>query len=186
MKKSIITVFAVIALASCGGNGQQAQQLSAANEGDKSVTVEFINNKVKDVVKYVPDHMLFENSEKFITPEFYALLKTAYGLPPQDTEGIDEASEFLFYFIEGNGECGAWSEANDSDREAFYKQHSFGNFKTTINGDVATSEFDYIHGVPSQTSRHTIVLKKVNGNWLIDDWDNAKKKVKEYIDNYKK
>jgi hypothetical protein len=183
MKKSIITVFAAIALASCGGNGAQApQQTAATAEGDKAVTAEFINQKVQELVKYIPDHGIIKDSEKFITPEFYAMLKKAFDLPAQDTEGIDESREFLFYFIEGNGDCAAYSD----DAEQAYKNHSFANFKTTIDGDVATSEFDYVHGAADQSDHHKIVLKKVDGNWLIDNWDDSQNKVKNYLDNYKK
>lgn len=201
MKKHfIILAAAALTLASCGGNTNQNAQptgspaaTSNVSEAKPAVTPEFINQKVKELIRYIPDHKLMAGSEKYITPEYYSLLKKAFELPPQETDGIDEASEFLYYFIEGNGDCtasmadGVYDVENDKfDADKFFANHQFANFKTTIDGDKAVAEFDYIHGNPDETDHHKITLKKVGENWLIDDWNDNKKDVKNYIDNYGK
>ena len=202
MKKQIITLAIAIAFASCGGSKQNPQstttnaadsQPAATQPAQPAVTEDFINQRIKEVVRYIPDHGIQEGSEAYITPEFFAMLKKAFELPPQETDGIDEASEFLYYFIEGNGDCtasmadGVYDVENDKfDADKFFANHQFANFKTTIDGDNATSEFDYIHGNPDETDNHKISLKKIGDNWLIDDWDDNKKDVKAYIDNYGK
>ena len=187
MKKTHLILVGMIAFASCGGNNQNTQQQQPSEQNKTTETIistDEINQKIKELVRYIPDHEFKAENEKFFTPEFGSMLKEAFALPPLEEDGIDEASEFLYYFIEGNGDCKAFCDAQ-GDVEKALSLHKCENFKTEISGDKVFSTFDYVHG-PEEIDHVSIVLKKSGSDWLIDDWNDTKKDVKEYLEYYKK
>ena len=191
MKKTYLIFAAAMMLASCAGsnqgastqNSQPKESAQSSQQTEKAVSVDEINQKITELVRHIPDHSFKEEDEKYFTPEFRAMLKEAFSLPPLVTDGIDEASEFLFYFIEGNGDCKAFIDAQ-GDVEKALSLHKCENFKTDISGDNVVSQFDYVHG-PEEVDHVSIVLKKSGSNYLIDDWNDNKKAVREYLEYYK-
>ena len=173
MKKHLfILSLSALTLFSCGGNQAQtaAQNSKTEAAASSAVNVDDINKKISDLVKYIPDHNFDKNIKSHYTEEFYSLLKKAW-----DAASEDEDAEFLYYFIEGNGDC--YASINGT-------QHECKNFKTKVDGDKVVSTFDYVHG-PDEKDSHTITLKKSGNDYLIDDWDDNKKAVSEYIKSLK-
>ena len=158
MKKQLaILSLSALTLFSCGGIRTQAQ------------SVEEINQTISGLIQYIPDHRIDESIKPHYTEEFFTLLQKAWNVPsPEDGIGDEE---FLYFFIEGNGDCYASISGTE---------HECKNFKTKIDGNTAVSTFDYVHG-PEETDSHTITLKKVGNSWLIDDWDDNKKAVAEFL-----
>ena len=187
MKKTHLILVGMIAFASCGGNNQNTQQQQPSEQNKTTETIistDEINQKIKELVRYIPDHEFKAENEKYFTKEFGLMLKKAFALPPLEEDGIDEASEFLFYFIEGNGDCKAFCDAQ-GDVEKALSLHKCENFKTEISGDKVFSTFDYVHG-PEEIDHVSIVLKKSGSDWLIDDWNDNKKAVQNYLEYYNK
>lgn len=191
MKKTYLIFAAAMILASCAGsnkgastqNSQPKESAQSSQQIEKAVSVDEINQKITELVRHIPDHIFKEEDEKYFTPEFGSMLKKAFSLPPLEEDGIDEASEFLYYFIEGNGDCKAFVDAQ-GDVEKALSLHKCENFKTKISGDYVVSNFDYVHG-PEEVDHVSIVLKKSGSNYLIDDWNGNKKAVEDYIEYYK-
>ena len=174
MKRTLL-IIATALFAACSGGNQTQNQSATQSAAKASATPEEINALIPELVKHIPDHELADDAAKYLTPEYYDLLKKAWNVPaPEDGIGDEE---FLFYFIEGNGDC----PASMTDGK-----HVCKNFKTDINGETAVSTFDYSHGVDSeskkeQIDKHTITLKKSANGWLIDNWDNTKQQVKDFV-----
>lgn len=161
MKKTLLFIAATLFVA-CSGNNQKK---------NASDTPEDINALIPELVKHIPDGEIPADAEEYFTPEYYSLLKQAWSVPEPE-EGIGD-EEFLNYFIEGNGDCPG--------------NHECKNFKTQINGEEAVSTFDYSHGIDTEyreiVDSHTIKLKKTSKGWLIDDWDNTKQEMKDFVTN---
>lgn len=159
MKKELVIFFlSALTLFSCGGN-----------RAKETFSVEEINKTISGLIQYIPDHRIDESIKPHYTEEFFTLLQKAWNVPsPEDGIGDEE---FLYFFIEGNGDC--YASINGTE-------HECKNFKTKIDGNTVVSTFDYVHG-PDEIDSHTITLKKVGNSWLIDDWDDNKKAVAEFL-----
>lgn len=152
MKKQLIAIVAALLTVGCSTNNkQQADEIAAC---------------VDSLFKYIPDHAMPQNAEKYYTKEYYNLLKKAWSVPPP-VDGIGD-EEFLYYFIEGNDGCEG--------------EHKITHTNTTVNDTIATDVFTYTH--PSGTvNTHKMTLAKQNGQWVIADFDSTKALLKTFINN---
>jgi hypothetical protein len=164
-------------LISCGGavtNSQKVDTQTVVTENqsvDTTHTMQFINNRVEELVKYIPDHKLKPEVKPYFTEDYYSCLEKAFSIPPMFDDMIGD-EEFLFYFIEGNGDCMA-------------KKHKIVPLETRVEKSSAYEKFEYYHS-DNEKDTHEIKLKFDDNQWIIDDWDNNKQKVADYVNkNYR-
>lgn len=116
----------------------------------------------KDVVnrlfKAIPDHGFNSaNSYGNMTSELYDLIKEAFAIPlPYDGIGDEE---FLYYFVsDQDGDC--------TDLQA----------TVNISDNTHANAF-----VSTNLGNHTLVLVKEKDKWVLDDFDDRKSQIKDFI-----
>ncbi len=139
--------------------------------GCNQVDTSEITKSVEELVQFIPDHQKPQPSaQQAFTPEYWNLLNQAWQIPMPEGEIGNE--EFLFYFIEGNGDCGPTSG-----------KHQVNAVETKITSDTSAYEvFEYVHPNGNK-DRHKMMLVKQQGKWIIDDFDSTKQQLKEYVNN---
>lgn len=144
MRKIIFTLLAIVVFAACTNNETQLKQ------------------RANELCAYIPDHELLEKSRDYMTSDFYAVLDTMFNMP--EFEAMDH--EWLYYFVTGNG-------GTIADYEVLSVE------KTDATHAVATilvrqkwedGSFDET----SDIEEHSMLMERVNGKWLMADFDGHK------------
>ena len=152
MKRITILLLASVLLAGCGGSQAQLRKRAA------------------ELCRYIPDHELLEQSADFLTEDFYAVLDTMFYRLPEH-EAMDH--EWLYYFVTGNG-------GTIADYEVV------GVEKTDASHAVATIRVrqkweDGSFDPESDVEDHRMAMEKVDGRWLMSDFDGHKADCVRYI-----
>ena len=157
MKRAIIIFTAALMLVACGDS--QKQLMSRAEE----------------LCKYIPDHELLEKSKEFMTADFYAVLDTMfYRLPAH--EAMDH--EWLYYFVTGNG--GTIADYTVTGVQKTDDTHAVATI--SVRQKWEDGSFD----PSSDIEAHQLYMEKVNGQWLMSDFDEHKQDCIRYIENNRK
>ena len=135
---------AVMMMTACGNKEQQLQERAA------------------ELCKYIPDHELLEQSRDYMTEDFYNVLDTMFNLP--EPEAMDH--EWLYYFVTGNG--GTIADYEVAGVEEIDATHAI----ATIN--VRQKWEDGSFAEPNDIEEHRLYMEKVNGVWLMSDFDEHK------------
>ena len=146
MKKFAFIVAAALLMVACNNNEEKQLKERAA-----------------ELCKYIPDHELLEQSRDYMTEDFYAVLDTMFNLLPE-FEALDH--EWLYYFVTGNG--GTIADFEVVGIELTDKTHAV----ATIN--VRQKWEDGSFDPMSDIEEHKLTMEKVNGAWLISDFDGHK------------
>lgn len=117
-----------------------------------------------ELLKAIPDHGINPGSEKYFTPQYYALLQQAWAVP-SDAIGQIGSDDWLYYFVSGNGD---WDG-----------QFDYSISRCTDSGGLVLVEF-YLNQ-SGQRLKHTLTLQRQGRQWLIADYDNTCQKMKDYI-----
>ena len=121
-----------------------------------------LKRRANELCAYIPDHELLEKSRDYMTSDFYAVLDTMFNMP--EFEAMDH--EWLYYFVTGNG-------GTIVDYEVLSVK------KTDATHAVATilvrqkwedGSFDET----SDIEEHSMLMERVNGKWLMADFDGHK------------
>ena len=144
MKKLFLTIIAALLMAACGDSDKQLRERAA------------------ELCKYIPDHELLEQSRDYITADFYAVLDTMFNLPQH--EALDH--EWLYYFVTGNGGTIADFEVVSVEKT------DATNAIATIN--VRQKWEDGSFDPSSDIEEHKLSMQKVDGQWLMSDFDDHK------------
>ena len=157
MKRILIIILAAVLLAACGDSQKQ------------------LMNRAEELCKYIPDHELLEKSKEFMTPDFYAVLDTMfYRLPAH--EAMDH--EWLYYFVTGNG--GTIADYTVTGVQKTDDTHA------TATISVRQMWEDGSFDPSSDIEEHQLYMEKVNGQWLMCDFDDHKQDCIRYIENNRK
>lgn len=151
MKKMLLLLAAGMMLAACGNKDEQLMERAA------------------ELCKYIPDHKLLEQSRDYMTEDFYAVLDTMFNLPSH--EAMDH--EWLYYFVTGNG--GTIADFEVAGVEQTDATHAI----ATIN--VRQKWEDGSFDPESDIEEHRLYMEKVNGTWLMSDFDEHKQDCINYI-----
>ena len=152
MKRILLMLVSVLLLASCGDSEKQLRE------------------RAVELCKYIPDHELLEQSRNYMTEDFYNVLDTMfYRLP--NHEAMDH--EWLYYFVTGNG--GTIADYTVESVEMIDKTHAV----ATIN--VRQKWEDGSFDPESDIEEHKLYMEKVNGQWLMSDFDEHKADCIRYI-----
>lgn len=145
MKKIIMITLAALLLAACTDSQKQLQKRAA------------------ELCKYIPDHELLKKSKDYMTTDFYAVLDTMFNQLPE-FEAMDH--EWLYYFVTGNG--GTIADYEVTGVEKTDKTHAVATIK--VRQKWEDGSFDE----SSDIEEHKLYMEKVDGQWLISDFDEHK------------
>ena len=157
MKKLIMITLAALLLAACTDSQKQLQKRAA------------------ELCKYIPDHELLEQSKDYMTADFYAVLDTMFNQLPE-FEAMDH--EWLYYFVTGNG--GTIADYEVAGVEKTDKTHAVATIK--VRQKWEDGSFD----PNSDVEEHKLYMEKVDGQWLMSDFDGHKQDCIENIANSRK
>ena len=138
----------------------------------KSQTLE---ERAAELCAYIPDHELLEKSRDYMTEDFYAVLDTMFYRLPQH-EALDH--EWLYYFVTGNG--GTIADYEVVKVEQTDKDHAVATI--SVRQVWEDGSFD----PESDIEEHILSMERVNGKWLMSDFDDHKADCIRYIANNRK
>ena len=145
MKQIVTIILAALLFAACGNKEQQLQERASA------------------LCRYIPDHQLNPESKPFMTADFYAVLDTMFNHLPEE-ERMDH--EWLYYFVTGNG--GTIPDFEVAGVEQSDDTHAMATIK------VRQKWADGSFAEDSEVVEHQLYMEKVDGQWLISDFDGHK------------
>lgn len=154
--KPTIRSFALLCIAAafvaCGSSDRQLRQRAA------------------ELCAYIPDHQLLEKSRSYMTEDFYAVLDTMfYRLPSH--EAMDH--EWLYYFVTGNGGTIADFEVVKVDQTD--RNHAVATIAVRQKWEDGSFASD------CDVMEHQLYMERVNGVWLMSDFDGHKADCIRYI-----
>ena len=148
-----------------------AAMLTACGDSEKQ-----LKDRAAELCQYIPDHELLQRSQDYMTADFYALLDTMFYRLPEH-EAMDH--EWLYYFVTGNG--GTIADYKVVSVEKLDAKHA-----------VATILVRQVweDGTPADESEtpeeHFLMMERVDGTWLMSDFDAHKADCVRYIANNRK
>ena len=145
MKKLALIIMAVMLFSSCGDSDKQLKERAA------------------ELCQYIPDHELLERSKDYMTEDFYNVLDTMFNHLPEH-EAMDH--EWLYYFVTSNG--GTIADYTVVGVEQTDKLHAVATISVRQKWDDGS--FDE----SSDVEEHKLYMEKVDGVWLMSDFDEHK------------
>ena len=152
MKKIAILIIAALLFAACNNNEKQ------------------LRNRATELCQYIPDHELLEQSKDYMTADFYAVLDTLFHQLPE-FEAMDH--EWLYYFVTGNG--GTIADYEVVGVEKADDTHAVATIK--VRQKWEDGSFDET----SDIEEHKLYMEKVDGQWLMSDFDGHKQDCIHHI-----
>ena len=132
---------------------------------------EKLSKRALELCSFIPDHKLDPEAKRFMTAEFYNTLSAAFDAPVANYGEIGE-NEWLAYFVTGNGgtipsyAIKGVTQISDDIAQA----------------DIAVKElWEDGSETGSDEKPYSIMMKKVKGVWLLDDFDGKKGQAEEYV-----
>ena len=143
-----------------------------------------LEERAFELCAYIPDHELLEKSRDYMTPDFYAVLDTMFYRLPQH-EAMDH--EWIYYFVTGNG--GTIADYEVVKVEQTDKNHALATI--SVRQKWAECPPDETGGTASAEEgeipeEHRLYMERVNGQWLMADFDGHKADCIRYIANNRK
>ena len=129
-----------------------------------------------ELCKYIPDHELLPEAKEFMTPEFYAALDEAFNAPVEVEEGEIGDDEWLYYFVTGNGGATPLYTVKSVTQTSEDTAMAVINVKEVWEEDTEPV---------GEGAEYEISLVRVNGKWLLDDFDGKKAQCIEYVKSLK-
>ena len=139
-------------------------------------TEEQLKQRANELCTYIPDHELLEKSRDYMTTDFYAVLDTMFYRLPEH-EAMDH--EWLYYFVTGNG--GTIADYKVLSVEKTDATHAVATIlvrQVWPEGIVGEEE--------DEPEEHRLYMERVNGKWLMSDFDEHKADCIRYIANNRK
>ena len=131
-----------------------------------------LSERVLELCQYIPDHSLKPEAKDYLTPEFFHALSEAFDAPVVDYGGIGD-NEWLWYFVTGNGGGDPYYGIKSVSRVSKDKATAVITVRETWEGEFIDTE--------ENAREYGISLKRVNGQWLLDDFDGKKAECVDYI-----
>jgi len=152
MKKIAVFLFSVLLFASCDNQEEQLCERAA------------------ELCQYLPDHALSQESQNFMTPDFYAVLDTVFNRLPE-YEAMDH--EWLHYFVTSNG--GTIADYEVTGVELTDDTHAEATVMVRQKWEDGSSDES------SDMEEHWLSMEKVGDKWLMSDFDGHKKDCIHHI-----
>ena len=159
MKKKIFILAAALLMVACGDSEKKLRE------------------RAEELCKYIPDHELMEQSRDYMTEDFYNVLDTMFNHLPEH-EAMDH--EWLYYFVTGNG--GTIADYTVIDVEKTDETHAVATISVRQKWDEESSSGAFDSKAENKSSfdessdieEHKLYMEKVNGVWLMSDFDEHK------------
>ena len=167
-------VLALLLIAACDDKSKTEKEETAAAEKTTTATEEPAGvapteEEIRTLISCIPDHGMDNAYSWAFTEEYYDLLKRAWDKPVSEDEGYLGENEFLYYFINGNGE-----PYSRIDLDSTY----------TV-GDKAVVSFDCVwvweHEEMNRMSHKLYLTTTEEGKWVIENYDDTKALMEEYL-----
>lgn len=152
MKKLLILIFAATLMVACSENETKLRE------------------RATELCAYIPDHQLLEKSKEYMTADFYAVLDTMFNHLPE-FEAMDH--EWLCYFVTGNG--GTIADYEVQGVELTDKTHAIATILVRQKWE------DGSYDETTDVEEHQMSMEKVDGIWLMSDFDNHKQDCIRHI-----
>ena len=133
---------------------------------------ENLSERALELCQYIPDHGLKPEAKDYMTPEFFHALSEAFDAPVVDYGEIGD-NEWLWYFVTGNGGGEPFYGVKSVTRTSKDKAKATITVRETWEGEFIVSEED--------AREYEIALKRIDGQWLLDDFDSKKAECLKYI-----
>ena len=133
---------------------------------------EDLSERVLELCQFIPDHGLNPEARDYMTPEFFGALSEAFDAPVVDYGEIGD-NEWLWYFVTGNGGGEPYYGIKSLSRTSKDKATAVITVRETWEREFIDSEED--------TRKYEIALKRIDGQWLMDDFDGKKAECLDYI-----
>lgn len=153
MKRFVIIALAALTMAACGNKEEQLRERAA------------------ELCQYIPANELQEQSKAFMTADFYAVLDTLFNHLPEH-EAMDH--EWLHYFVTGDGSTIADCEVTGV--ELTDETHAVATI--AVRQEQAEGPADESRDV----EEHQLYMEKVDGQWLMSDFDAHKQDCIRHIE----
>lgn len=131
----------------------------------------FLTDRTLELCRFIPDHVLKPEAKDAMTPEFFQALSEAFDAPVADYMEIGD-NEWLWYFVTGN-----------DGSEPVYGVKSVS--KTAKNKAQALitvrQKADDREEPDAEAKEYEVQLKFVDGQWLLDDFDDKKTACSAYV-----
>ncbi len=131
---------------------------------------EQLKERAAELCRYIPDHELLEQSKDYLTADFYVVLDTMFHHLPEH-EAMDH--EWLYYFVTGNG--GTIADCEVTSVSQTDKTHAEATI--LVRQKWEDGSFDE----NADTEEHRMSMEKVNGEWLMADFDGHKQDCIRHI-----
>ena len=152
MKQILTFIIAAVLLAACTSKEHQLRERASV------------------LCQYLPNTDLQETSKAFMTADFYAVLDTLFHHLPEH-EAMDH--EWMHYFVTSNGSTIADYEVKEV--KLVDETHATATIK--VRQKWENGEFDE----NSDVEEHQLSLEKVEGQWLLSDFDGHKQDCIRHI-----
>ena len=136
---------------------------------------EKLRQRAAELCAYIPDHRLLEQSKDYLTADFYAVLDTMFNHLPEH-EAMDH--EWLYYFVTGNG--GTIADFEVVGVELLDEAHAVATI--SVRQRWEDGSFDPENDI----EEHRLYMERVDGQWLMSDFDDHKQDCINYIANNRK
>ena len=145
MKKMLLLLLAGFMMTACGDTEKKLRERAA------------------ELCQFIPDHELLVESQEYMTEDFYAVLDTMFNFLPEH-EAMDH--EWLYYFVTSNG--GTIADYEVVGVEKTDKTHAIATI--SVRQKWEDGSFDE----SSDIEEHKLYMEKVDGVWLMSDFDGHK------------
>ena len=116
----------------------------------------FLTDRTLELCQYIPDHVLKPEAKEAMTPDFFRALSEAFNAPVADYGEIGD-NEWLWYFVTGNGTA-----------------------RNSARAIVAVLQ-RWEDGTETDAKECEVLLKRIDGQWLLDDFDGKKAACQAYV-----
>lgn len=131
----------------------------------------FLTDRTLELCQYIPDHVLKPEAKEAMTPDFFRALSEAFNAPVADYGEIGD-NEWLWYFVTGNG----GSEPVYSVKSVSQTDKDSARAIITVRQKWEDGSF-----AEEYTKEYEVLLKRVDGQWLLDDFDGKKAACQAYV-----
>lgn len=131
-----------------------------------------LRERAAELCQYIPDHQLLKQSKYFLTADFYAVLDTMFNYLPKviDHDGWAFDHEWLYYFVTGNG--GELPDYEVTGVEQIDDTHAVATIRVRLKYEDKDGSFVFLSD--DFIDEHKLSMEKVDGQWLMSDFDGHK------------
>jgi len=128
-----------------------------------------LTDRTLELCQYIPDHVLKPEAKEAMTPDFFRALSEAFDAPVADYVEIGD-NEWLWYFVTGNG-----------GSEPVYSVKSVTQTARNSARAIVTVLQRWEDGTETDAKECEVLLKRIDGKWLLDDFDGNKAECHSYV-----